>query len=241
MSIRTIFVSGSNQGEPEFNISGLGMNAVHQLAATPNVLVFMGSRKLAAAEEARAKFASDIHASSSVVPVQLDLCDTESIKNAHDSVAKVLKEKNLGLDVLVNNAAVAGAFTEVYAVNVIGTAALTEAMLPLINKGGAILNISSELGSLIHFTKRPPPPIHLAYSSSKAALNSLTLQWGIQEEEKGSGIRVVSICPGFNATKLNGYTGTMQPSEGAKFIVKNALEKDGKSSVFIHANGEYPW
>ncbi|KAJ7088392.1 hypothetical protein B0H15DRAFT_949574 [Mycena belliarum] len=230
MSIRTIFVSG------------LGMHAVHQLATTPNVLVFMGSRKLAAAEEARAKFVSDIHASSSVVPVQLDLCDTESIKNAHDSVAKILKEKNLGLDVLVNNAAIAnGTFTEVYAGNIIGTAALTEAMRPLINNGGAILNISSGLGSLTHFTKRPPPPVFPAYNSSKAALNSLTLQWAIQEEEKGSGIRVVSICPGFNATNLNRYTGTMHPSEGAKIIVKTALEKEGKSAMFIHAGGEYPW
>ncbi|KAJ7100031.1 hypothetical protein B0H15DRAFT_818423 [Mycena belliarum] len=234
MSIRTIFVSGSNQG--------LGMHAIRQLAATPNVLVFMGSRKLAAAEEARRKFASEIHASSSVVPVQLDICDTESIKNAHDSVAKVLKEKNLGLDVLVNNAAIAwGTFTEVFTTNVIGTAALTEAMCPLINNGGAILNISSRLGSLTWFTERPPPRIVPAYNSSKAAINSLTLQWAIQEEEKGSGILVVSICPGFNATNMNQYAGTLDPSDGCKIIVKTALAKDGKSGVFIHADGEYPW
>ncbi|KAJ7100032.1 hypothetical protein B0H15DRAFT_818424 [Mycena belliarum] len=235
MSIRTIFVSGSNQG--------LGMHAVRQLAATPNVLVFMGSRRLAAAEEARAKFASEIHASSSVVLVQLDICDTESIKNAHDSVAKVLKEKNLGLDVLVNNAAIAwGTFKEVFTTNVIGTAALTEAMRPLINNGGAILNISSRLGSLTWLTQRPPPRIVPAYNSSKAAINSLTLQWAIQEEEKGSGIRVVSISPGFNATNMSQYARTAgDPSDGCKIIVKTALAKQGKNGVFIHADGEHPW
>jgi NAD(P)-dependent dehydrogenase (short-subunit alcohol dehydrogenase family) len=79
---------------------------------------------------------------------------------------------------------------------VFGTAAITEALRPLLNNGGAILNISSSLGSLRWHTQRPPPPLYPAYSSSKSALNSLTLQWAIQEEQKGSGIRVVSICPG---------------------------------------------
>ena len=62
-----------------------------------------GSRKLAAAHEALAKFASDIHPSSEVVPVQLDITDDASIKNAHASITKKLEERNLaGLDVLIN-------------------------------------------------------------------------------------------------------------------------------------------
>ncbi|KAJ7213866.1 hypothetical protein GGX14DRAFT_617534 [Mycena pura] len=219
------------------------MHTVHQLASTPNVLVFMSSRKLAAAEEALAKFTSDIHQSSEVVPVQLDITDDASIKNAHASIAKKLEERNLaGLDVLINNAAIAvPSLKETYAVNVIGTAAITEALRPLINNSGAILNISSSMGSLTWHTQRPPPPIHLAYSSSKTALNSLTLQWTIQEEQKGSGIRVVSICPGFNATNLNNYTGPMDPADGCKVIVKAALEKDGKSGVFFNKDGEVKW
>jgi hypothetical protein len=64
---------------------------------------FQGSRKLEAALEARAGFASGIHASSSVVPVQLDITDAASIKNAHAFIADYLKANNLpGLDVLVN-------------------------------------------------------------------------------------------------------------------------------------------
>ncbi|KAJ7689176.1 hypothetical protein B0H17DRAFT_643676 [Mycena rosella] len=188
---RTILVTGSNQG--------LGMHTVHKLAATPNVLVFMASRKLAAAEEALAKFASEIDTSSSVVPVQLDITDATSIKNAHAFIAKYLQEKSLpGLDVLINNAACAGTFEaqEIYSVNLIGTFFLTEAIRPLLRNGGAIINMSSTLGSLAAHTQRPHPPLYPAYSSSKAALNALTLQWAIQEEEKKSGIRVVSICPG---------------------------------------------
>ncbi|KAF7364924.1 Short-chain dehydrogenase/reductase family protein [Mycena venus] len=234
-TLRSILVTGANQG--------LGMHAVHQLGATKNVLVFMGSRKLSAAEEARAKFASDIDPSSSVVPVQLDVTDAESIKNAHKFIAEYLKEKKLaGLDVLVNNAGIVGAtFEATYAVNVFGTAALTEAIRPLLNNGGAILNISSTLGSLHWHTQRPPPPSYPSYSSSKSALNSLTLQWAIQEEEKKSGIRVVSICPGFNATNLNKYTGTMKPEDGCKVIVEAALAKEGKSGVFFNKDGEVKW
>ncbi|KAJ6508415.1 hypothetical protein C8R45DRAFT_1208096 [Mycena sanguinolenta] len=233
--MRSILVTGSNQG--------LGYHAVHQLGATENVLVFMGSRNLAAAEEARAKFASEIHPSSTVVPVQLDVTDTTSINNAEKSIADYLKDKNLpGLDVLVNNAGVVGAtFEATYAVNVFGAAAVKEAFSPLINNGGAILNISSSLGSLHWHTQRPPPPIYLAYSSSKSALNSLTLQWAIQEEEKKSGIRVVSICPGHNATNLNNYAGRMDPADGAKVIVEAALAKEGKSGVFFNKDGELKW
>ncbi|KAJ7726028.1 hypothetical protein B0H14DRAFT_2641196 [Mycena olivaceomarginata] len=84
-------------------------------------------------------------------------------------------------------------------------------------------------------------PLYPAYASSKSALNMLTVQWSLDEEKKGSGIRVVLICPGFNATNLNNYAGTTAPSEGCKVIVKAALEKDGKTRVFIHKAGEYPW
>ncbi|KAJ6584113.1 hypothetical protein DFH09DRAFT_1075709 [Mycena vulgaris] len=238
-AIRTILVTGSNQGASLC----LGMHTVHQLAATPNVLVFMGSRKVAAAEEALAKFSADVAASSSVVPVQLDITDAASIKNAHAFVVEHLKGKGLtGLDVLINNAAIAiPSFAETFGVNIIGTAAVTEALRPLLNKGGAILNISSTLGSLAWHTERPPPPVYGAYSASKSALNSLTLQWAIEEEAKGSGIRVVSICPGFNATNLNHYTGTMSPTEGCKVIVNTALEKGGRSGVFINKEGDVKW
>ncbi|KAJ7602283.1 hypothetical protein B0H17DRAFT_1222810 [Mycena rosella] len=218
------------------------MHTVHKLALTPNVLVFMGSRKLAAAEEALSKFAKDVDALSTVVPVQLDLTDAASIKNAHVFIANYFKEKGLaGLDVLINNAARVGGFEEVYAVNVFGTVAITEAILPLLNPGGAILNISSGLGSLTWHTERPPPPILPAYSSSKSALNSLTLQWAILEEQKGSGIRVVSICPGYNATNLNQYAGTMDPADGCMVIVKEALAKEGRSGVFFGKDGDKKW
>ncbi|KAJ7274113.1 hypothetical protein C8J57DRAFT_1178256 [Mycena rebaudengoi] len=237
---RSILVTGANQG--------LGRHTVHKLAATPNVIVFMGSRKISAAENALVEFKSDIHASSTVVPIQLDITDAASIKDAHAFIKDYLKSHNLpGLDVLVNNAARSAAgrvedFQELYAVNVFGTVAITEAIRPLINNGGSILNISTELSSMKRYTKeRSPPLIYPAYASSKAALNNLTVQWALREELKDSGIRVVSICPGFNKTNLNDYTGTGDPADGCMVIVKAALEKEGRTGVFFNKDGDMEW
>ncbi|KAF8212789.1 hypothetical protein K438DRAFT_1957392 [Mycena galopus ATCC 62051] len=232
--VRTILVTGSNQG--------LGMHAVHQLGSTADVVVFMGSRKLAAAEEALSKFASDVHPSSSVIPVQLDITDEASIQAAHGFVTDFLKNKGLmSLDVLVNNAAIVReSFQEVYGTNVFGTVSVTEAFRPLLSKGGAILNISSGIGSMGLYSQRSFPFVP-AYTSSKAALNMLTVQWAQREKQKESGIRVISICPGHNVTNLSQYTGGNSPADGCKVIVKAALETEGRTGVFIHKAGDYPW
>ncbi|KAF7349044.1 Short-chain dehydrogenase/reductase family protein [Mycena venus] len=190
--VRTIFVTGGNQG--------LGMHTVHQLGTTPEVIVFMASRKIAAAKEALAKFAAEINGSSEVVPVQLDITDAASIEAAHAFVMEFLRKKGLSsLDVWINNAAIIGkTFEDTYATNVFGTVAVTEAFRPLLSKGGSIINISSGLGSLGLTNK--DTPLHAPYASSKTVLNMLTVQWSLEEEKKGSGIRVISICPGWNAT-----------------------------------------
>ncbi|KAJ6468930.1 short-chain dehydrogenase/reductase SDR [Mycena sanguinolenta] len=234
--VRTILVTGANQG--------LGMHTVHQLGKTPDVVVFMGSRKLAAAEESRSKFAADIHSSSSVVPIQLDITDNASIQAAQTFVADFLKNRGIqSLDVIINNAAIwVDSFPDTFATNVIGAVSITEAFRPLLtnSNGGAILNISSGLGSLSLYSQRQFQLLP-AYGSSKAALNMLTVQWAQRERENNSGIRVVSICPGYNATNLNKYAGTMSPADGCKVIVKAALKTEGKNGVFIHKDGEYPW
>ncbi|KAJ7747994.1 ribonuclease H-like domain-containing protein [Mycena olivaceomarginata] len=169
---------------------------------------------------------------------------------AHVFITDFLKKKGIPtLDVLVNNAAIGSeSFKETFDVNVVGTVAVTEAFRPLLTKakddsgGGAILNISSGLGSINAYAKGTAPLLPVpAYSAGKAALNSLTAQWALQEKEKKSGIRVVSICPGFNATRLNGYTGTSPPSEGCKVIVKAALETDGRTGVFFNKDEDLEW
>ncbi|KAJ7240526.1 hypothetical protein C8J57DRAFT_1245322 [Mycena rebaudengoi] len=139
--MRSILISGANQVQCK-DAGRVGpAHTVHRLAATPNVLIFMGSRKLSAAEDALAEFKSDVHASSTVVPLQLDITDDASIKNAHTFVQEYLRAKNLpGLDVLVNNAAIMSAdFTTVYRVNVFGTVALSARSDPVLSHMPAVL------------------------------------------------------------------------------------------------------
>ncbi|KAJ7087447.1 hypothetical protein C8R44DRAFT_900610 [Mycena epipterygia] len=133
-------------------------------------------------------------------------------------------------------------FKETYAVNVFGTVAVTTAMRPLMRDGGAILNITSLLGSIVVYTKKPGPPgpLYTAYGTSKTAVNALTVHWALEEERKGSGIRVVCIEPGFNATSMTQYNG-MSPADGCKIIVKTALEKDGRTAVFFNKDTDLEW
>ncbi|KAJ6469197.1 short-chain dehydrogenase/reductase SDR [Mycena vitilis] len=234
-TMRSILVTGTNQG--------IGMHTVHQLAKTPGVLVFMGARKIAAAEDAKAKFESEIHPSSVVVPLQLDITDEASVNAAHETIIARLEYQNLaGLDALVNNAAVMStSFQETYAVNVIGTAAVTARMRTLLNAGGTIVNVSSAIGSIALLLKTPELPSMPAYSSSKTALNNLTVQWATEEKKKGSGIRVVSLCPGYVNTRMNNHTGVLTPAEGCMIIVAAALATEGRTGVYYNTEGDLEW
>ncbi|KAJ7843164.1 hypothetical protein B0H13DRAFT_2364863 [Mycena leptocephala] len=140
-------------------------------------------------------------------------------------------------------------FKETFEVNVFRTIPIMGSIRPLMNGGGAILNISS-LGSIATLLKRlgfsnaassDRQSSVYPYSASKSELNNLTVQWAMEEQKKGSGIRVVAISPGYNATNLNSYTGTISPAEACKVIVKAALETEGRTAMFFGKDGDVPW
>ncbi|KAF7314531.1 Short-chain dehydrogenase/reductase family protein [Mycena kentingensis (nom. inval.)] len=238
---RTVVVTGANQG--------LGMHTVHQIAQRPNIVVFMGSRSLSAANAALATFKETIDASSEVVPVQLDVTDASSIAAASEFVASYLAEHTIpGLDVLINNAAIgsltATSLPAVFAVNLFGAEATTTALRPLMTPGSTsiIINVSSRMGSMNILSALTVIPMAPAYSASKAALNNLTVAWSRLEGDKGAeGVRVVAVDPGYNATRINGFTGATPPEEGCKIIVKTALELEGRTGVFFNKDGDMPW
>ncbi|KAJ7751759.1 short-chain dehydrogenase/reductase SDR [Mycena maculata] len=205
-----------------------------------------GSLEMAAGEEALSKFAAAVHASSTVVPVQLDITDAASIAAAHTFITDFLKARGIaGLDVLVNNAGISTEdFKETYGVNVFGTVAVTTAMRPLLVNGGAILNISSRLSLIASYTKGPLPPILPPYASSKAAINMLTVTWAMQEEAAGSGPRLtIGLGPttGYNRTQGTNYIGTGDPADGCKVIVAAALETGGRTGILLNKNGVFEW
>ena len=135
-----------------------------------------------------------------------------------------------------------------YETNIFGAVTVTNAMLPLIRRSpaGRIVNVSSRLAGFLlaqncdSADNREEYLNLLAYNSSKAALNHITLQYAI--ELRGTRIKVNAADPGHCATDINGRLGDRLPSEAAKIIVQLAtLPEEGPSGAFIGEDGVRPW
>lgn len=241
MSVITL-ISGANQG--------IGLAVATQLAKEHNHHVVVGSRNA----EAGAKVAGSLTAEGrSASSVQLDLTSDASIREA---VATI--ERDFGkLDVLINNAGVLidrkmigqntrDLFTETFSTNVIGTACLTEACLPLLRKSSAprLVFVSSIMGSLARSMDRSTMYYAIdykAYDASKAAVNMLALNYSRILTDVGARVNVV--CPGLVSTNLTNYTEYGATTDvGAKRIVEMAIvSKDGPTETFSNSEGEVPW
>lgn len=239
-------VTGANKG--------IGREVARRLGAV-GMTVYLGSRSetrgLQTAQEL-AEQGADIRF------LQLDVTDQEQV----DAAAKRLDEEFGRLDVLVNNAGIAiewgttddevtvEQMRRTYEVNVFGVVAVTRACIPLLRRSAAarVVNVSSSLGSL-GMISDPQSPIFghgmLAYSSSKSALNSITLLYA--NELRKNGILVNAANPGYTATDLNAHRGYLTPGQAAEIPVRLALlGPDGPSGGFFeNANGSVaqilPW
>jgi NAD(P)-dependent dehydrogenase (short-subunit alcohol dehydrogenase family) len=136
-----------------------------------------------------------------VIPVQVDVSDTASVKEA---VEKVVQRYGR-IDILVNNAAIhlgkpfheepLEYWEKQFKVNVLGTVIPSQYVVPYMirNGGGSIINISSKAA----ITGEPG---HAAYSALKGAIISLTLAMSVDLAPYN--IRVNAICPGPTETDL---------------------------------------
>jgi NAD(P)-dependent dehydrogenase (short-subunit alcohol dehydrogenase family) len=124
--------------------------------------------------------------------IALDLGDPGTIEGAAAEAVGALGR----IDVLVNNAGLLGVrqplaeypldeWRRVMAVNVDGTLALTQAVLPAMAAGGAVINVTSGAAGRSRWG---------AYGISKLALDGITAM--LRDELAPSGIRCVGINPG---------------------------------------------
>ena len=243
-----ILITGANQG--------IGYSAAELLAKTNKYHVLVGSRSLTKASDAISKITSNNQGldSSHLEPLEIDLDNDDTITKA----AETIKSKHGHLDILVNNAAISSApgkrgatdrknLDAVYATNVSGTSAVTEAMLPLLRASKAspparrIVFVSSKLGSMSIASTKYFLPSALAYNCSKAALNMLALHYAYVL--KNDGITSVVLCPGHNATNLNNYEGVNPPDYGGRTIVRAISEggADMNGVWFNELEGFAPW
>ena len=80
----------------------------------------------------------------------------------------------------------------------------------------------------------------LAYNSSKAALNMMTVVFAA--ELKNTPIKVNAADPGYTATDLNQHSGTRTVEQGATAAVRLALlPSDGPTGGYFDENGSVPW
>jgi NAD(P)-dependent dehydrogenase (short-subunit alcohol dehydrogenase family) len=220
---------------------GIGHEIVRQLASR-GLTVYLGARNAVLGEAAAAGLAGDVRF------VQLDVTDVDSIAAA----AKQIEADSGRLDVLVNNAgivsewgtAVADITAEqvrtAYDVNVFGVVSAINAFVPLLRRSSnaRIVNMSSGLGSvnlLSELDGRLATQGLLAYSSSKAALNALTLVYA--SALRADGIKVNAATPGLVPTDLNTQAsvprGERTVADGAAVPVALAtLPADGPTGVF---------
>lgn len=219
-------VTGSNRG--------LGKETVRQLAAK-GYSVLLTARKLDNAQRA----AKELNYNS-IVPLQLDISDQDSVDEFVTRVAALTEQ----VDVIVNNAAIhydtwqnalnadLSIVEEAMNTNVYGAWRLVKALIPLLRKsvGATVVNVSSGAGALENMTGGAP-----AYSLSKIALNALTVM--LHNQLNQDGISVNAVCPGWVATDMGGKGGR-PVEEGAKGIVWVATLLDKHSSGGFYRDGQ---
>jgi NAD(P)-dependent dehydrogenase (short-subunit alcohol dehydrogenase family) len=237
-------VTGANKG--------LGKETARQLAAS-GAAVVLGSRDPERGEAAAHELGA---AGTKPIPVRLDVTDVGSVKD----VAEWLEAEYGKLDVLVNNAGTvvdqlaerttAAEMRQNYEVNVFGVVTVIQTMLPLLGKSAAprIVNVSSTTASMSLTSGGTDfggaADMRMAYSSSKAALNMLTVQYAkaFNKSDALSHIKINSATPGYTATDLTGHRGTRTVAEGARIIVDLAtLTDDGPTGGFFNDEGTVPW
>ncbi|HCT76459.1 MAG TPA: dehydrogenase [Micromonosporaceae bacterium] len=230
---------------------GIGRETVRQLADR-GLTVLLGSRDLARGITA----ARELTADAEIIPISFDVTDVACVEAA---AARIAREYG-GLDVLVNNAGtIAGApavatavnhLRRTFEVNVFGVVTAIHTLLPLLSKSTAprIVNVSSTTASMTLTSERADLPgdasQRLAYCSSKAALNMLTVQYalafGLDPDLRH--IKINSASPGYTATDMNDHRGFRHVSEGARIIVDLAtLPDSGPTGGFFSDSGAIPW
>ena len=241
---RTALVTGATRG--------IGYEVARRLVEAGQT-VYLGARDLRRGVEASAEVGA--------TPVLLDSTDGASIAAAVDR----LRNEVGALDVLVNNAGIAGDqrppaeatlddLRRVFETNVFGAAAVLTAFTPLLEASRApvVVNVSSAVGSL---TLNAGPDARwsmLAYPMSKAALNMLTIQyarafprWRVNSASPGpTATDFVSPREGLPTVEQLRAAGvavnTVQ--EGAEIIVRMATSgPEGPTGTFVGNEGPVPW
>ena len=229
----TVVITGANRG--------LGLALAKQHLSQGDVVIG-GCRNPSAATELR---------DAGAEVLQLDIGSGESIAAFGAAVG------DRPVDVLYNNAGIdaraAGAddgargalditeeqFRAVMDVNVLGPVLMVQALASNLEvAGGKIVNVSSQVGSIevAQTTGRD-----VSYTSSKAALNMVTLKQS--QVLSPLGISVISLHPGWVRSEMGGPRATLDPAVSATGIAAlvDTLTIDQTGSFYQWDGSIHPW
>lgn len=189
--------------------SGIGRGAAIEIAARGMGVVITYNARPEGAEETVEEIRRN---GGTAVALPLDIGRSETFAEFRDTLASALRNQwdTDRINALVNNAGFGGgmAFTEMteeafdqyYRVLLRGPYFLTQKLLPLLEDGGSIVNVSSS-------SVRPgdTEPGYSGYAGMKGGL--IVASRFLAKELSGRGIRVNSIAPGPTRTRLgdNGF------------------------------------
>jgi NAD(P)-dependent dehydrogenase (short-subunit alcohol dehydrogenase family) len=113
--------------------------------------------------------------------------------------------------------------------------------MPLLRESsaGRIVNVTSKRGSIGEdgaWVGRP----YMAYSTSKTALNAITVHYARALE--GTSIKVNGAAPGHVATDFNAFTGKLTVEQGAAVAIRLAqLDSNGPTGLVFEDDHQLAW
>jgi uncharacterized oxidoreductase len=195
ISGNTILITGGG--------TGIGRGLAEALLKEGNKVIITGRRK--------AKLEETVKANPGIIGIALDVDDPGMVDDVAQQIAREYPE----LNVLINNAGIAGlenlsegkldTAEAIVTTNILGPIRLTAALLPLLlkQKNAAVVNVTSGLGFL-------PLTMMPTYSASKAFMHSYSesLRYQLQDSK----VEVKELIPPYVQTELGGERQKSDPN-----------------------------
>ena len=165
-------------------------------------------------------------ADTAIVAAELDVSRADSVRNFGELCADRVGR----IDLVVNNAGIGAgpgsildggpdAFEAQLQTHVVGALRVVHALLPLLEPGAVVANISSVLASIDSLG-----PSFSGYAAAKCAQNALTRQ--LAAALRNRGVACLAVHPGWVRTRLGGPNAPLTPEESARELAGLLLAAD---------------